>query len=76
MAGTEDGTLAGGRGRATGRDSELRIGLVRAEEHAAAGERIATAELAAKEAVIVELRAMLAEARRPWLERLLAAIRR
>ena len=29
-----------------------------------------------KEAVIVELRAMLADARRPWLERLIAAIRR
>lgn len=55
---------------------ELRIGLVRAEERAAAGERIAVAELAAKETVIVELREMLADARRPWLERLLAAIRR
>jgi hypothetical protein len=63
--------------------AELRIGLARAEERAAAGERLAAAEIAARDAVLAELRAQvereiargdaladqLAEARRPWWRR-------
>jgi hypothetical protein len=63
--------------------AELRIGLARAEERAAAGERVAAAEIAAKNAVLTELRAQiereiargdemaaeLAEARKPFWRR-------
>jgi hypothetical protein len=39
--------------------AELRVGLARAEERAAAGERAAAAEIAAKEAVLAEVRAQV-----------------
>jgi hypothetical protein len=45
------------------------IDLARAEERAAAAERVAGAEVAAKDTLIAELKAMLAEARRPWWRR-------
>jgi hypothetical protein len=45
------------------------IELARAEERAASAERVAVAESAAKDELIGELKAMLAEARRPWWRR-------
>jgi hypothetical protein len=45
------------------------IDLARAEERATAAERVAAAESAAKDQLIDELKAMLAEARRPWWRR-------
>lgn len=48
---------------------ELRLALARAEAERDAARAIASAELAAKDQVIAELRAMLAELRRPWWRR-------
>jgi hypothetical protein len=48
---------------------ELRVELARAEAERDAARTIAIAELAAKDAVVAELRAMLADARRPFWRR-------
>lgn len=61
--------------------ADLRVALARAEERARSAEavavsdveaarRIAEAEIGAKNVVIAELKAILAEARRPWWQRL------
>ena len=52
---------------------ELRVALARAEADRDAARAITTAELAAKDQVITELRTMLVELRRPWWRRWLAS---
>jgi hypothetical protein len=48
------------------------IDLARAEERATATERVAEAKVAAAERLVEELKAMLAEGRRPWWRRWVA----
>jgi hypothetical protein len=48
---------------------ELRERLAKAEANAEATRGLATGQLAAKDELIAELKAMLAEARRPWWRR-------
>jgi hypothetical protein len=67
-----DRDLAGMRAAMTDLSAEvgeLRVALARAEADRDAAKAIATAELAAKDQVIAELRTMLAELRRPWWRR-------
>jgi hypothetical protein len=67
-----DRELAGMRAAMTDLSAEvgeLRVALARAEADRDAAKAIASAELAAKDQVIAELRAMLAELRRPWWRR-------
>ena len=48
---------------------ELRELLAKAEANAQAARDLATGQVAAKDELIAELKAMLAEARRPWWRR-------
>ncbi len=50
---------------------ELRERLAKVEANAQAARDLATGQVAAKDEVIAELKAMLAEARRPWWRRLI-----
>ena len=49
--------------------AELRVALARAEADRDAARTVAKAEVAARDEVVGELRAMLADARRPWRRR-------
>jgi hypothetical protein len=51
--------------------TELRDRLARSEAAREKAEEVAAAKVAAKEEVIAELRALLADARRPWWRKLL-----
>jgi hypothetical protein len=56
--------------------ADLRVTVARAEAERDAAKTVATTEVATKDMLVGELRTLLAEARKGWLERLLEALRR